>query len=137
MVKHIIIIRITLLKHRITEQSKTKMSFSSFVTQCDEPCVCCQLDYDNFDGIAAHEGITMSRLESHYIPIEDKKRIYFYNNTMTTYNVILVKTISENLPQYSPAIWLQVSTIQQPVPVFLFKPGEYMLIRTVKKSGFF
>jgi hypothetical protein len=120
---------------------KGKMSFTD---QCELPCVCCTLEYDNFDRIAAHKGIGMiapppyssiaptTRVYNYFL-IDDKKTKYFHNNTMTNYNVVVVRTMCEDLPQYSPAIRLQVSTVRQPVPIMILKTGEYMRIKTVKK----
>lgn len=117
---------------------------SRAVTACLEPCICCSVAYDNFDSIAAHKGISMiapppySRIAPEtssgvtYFPIGNKKTKYFYNNTMTNYNVVIVKTMCEDISEYSPAIRLQVSSMRQPMRVMTLKTGQYMRIKTVK-----
>jgi hypothetical protein len=99
--------------------------------------------YDNFDSIAAHKGISMiapppysliapeTSSGINYFPIGNKKTKYFYNNTMTNYNVVIVKTI-QDISEYSPGIRLQVSSVRQPMPVMILKTGQYMRIKTVK-----
>jgi hypothetical protein len=99
--------------------------------------------YDNFDSIAAHKGISMiapppysliapeTSSGINYCPIGNKKTKYFYNNTMTNYNVVIVKTI-QDISEYSPGIRLQVSSVRQPMPVMILKTGQYMRIKTVK-----
>jgi hypothetical protein len=99
--------------------------------------------YDNFDSIAARKGISMiapppysliapeTSSGINYFPIGNKKTKYFYNNTMTNYNVVIVKTI-QDISEYSPGIRLQVSSVRQPMPVMILKTGQYMRIKTVK-----
>ena len=117
---------------------------SRAVTACLEPCICCSVAYDNFDSIAAHKGISMiapppysliapeTSSGINYFPIGNKKTKYFYNNTMTNYNVVIVKTMCEDISEYSPDIRLQVSSVRQPMPVMILKTGQYMRIKTVK-----
>jgi hypothetical protein len=100
--------------------------------------------YDNFDSIAARKGISMiapppysliapeTSSGINYFPIGNKKTKYFYNNTMTNYNVVIVKTMCEDISEYSPYIRLQVSSVRQPMPVMILKTGQYMRIKTVK-----
>jgi hypothetical protein len=107
-------------------------------------CVCCEVAYDDFDFLdtttTIHKGVAAMNLQelkhkSTFFEIGDSKRMYFYNNTLTTFHVVLVRSITDELSEaYSPAIRLEVSTISQPVPLFIWKPCEYMCVKTVKKN---
>ncbi|CAB3977071.1 Hypothetical predicted protein [Paramuricea clavata] len=114
-------------------------------SECNEPCVCCELEYEEFnffDSTKPHKGVDMIKSEpeykSNFIAIGDKKQLYFYNNTLTMFHVVLVRSMTDYLdPDYSPAIRLQVSTVQKPIPILIFGTGEYMCIQTCNNDESF
>lgn len=68
---------------------------------------------------------------------EEKKKMFFYNNTENSYTVVLVNTLDEDVSKYEPAIKLKLRTTENtkriltPVVALVLAPRKYMCVHTV------
>ena len=70
---------------------------------------------------------------------EEKKKMFFYNNTENSYTVVLVNTLDEDVSKYEPAIKLKLRTMENrkriltPVVALVLAPRKYMCVHTVNR----
>jgi hypothetical protein len=87
-------------------------------------------------GIESKGGCSMDLYVYH--PIEQYRELFYFNNTLNKYKVVLVKYMDSLLPDDDLLyIRLQVPTITQPIVMFTLDSGDYMKIYTVKKKFYF